>query len=93
VRGRIPLGGPSPRKSNPMNGGRPARPQCSKRSGPEGACDVNAGKKDILRFESGKGAQSGLGVRATSGAKKGSLAYKSFLAQYTTLVVSGCDAL
>jgi len=38
-----------------------------------------AGKKDVLVFDD---AQSGLGVRVTAGADKGSLAKKSFLAQY-----------
>jgi integrase len=41
------------------------------------------GRRDKLFFESGKGAQKGLGVRVTARGRKGSLEGKTFLAQYT----------
>jgi integrase len=58
-----------------------------------------AEKKDFLRFESGKGAQLGFGVRVTRGAKRGDLANKFFLAQYPNagekrrLPLGACSAI
>jgi integrase len=44
--------------------------------------ECEPGKKDTLAFDSGKDSQRGLGVRVTSGARKGSLDHKSFVVQY-----------